>query len=200
MIILKLAWRNLWRNSKRSWITISAIATAYIFLISMSGLIGGLSTQMLSNGTELLAGHAQIHDAEYLPNRSLYDWLGEEPIDLERLGAELEDHPDVVAVAPRVYGFALLSTGERSYGAQLIGIVPKDEGRVSRILDHVTEGGLPNDGPQGEIVVGKTLASSLGVRVGEELAVVSQAADGTVGNDLFRVAGIVDVAAARSVV
>jgi ABC-type lipoprotein release transport system permease subunit len=71
--------------------------------------------------------------------------------------------------------------------------VPKDEGRVSRILDHVTEGGLSNDGPQGEIVVGKTLASSLGVRVGEELAVVSQAADGTVGNDLFRVAGIVDV-------
>lgn len=193
MIILKLAWRNLWRNSKRSWITISAIATAFIFLISMSGLIGGLSMQMLGNGTELLTGHAQIHDAGYLPNRNLYDWLGEEPIALGPLMVGLENHPDVVAVAPRVYGFALLSTGERSYGAQLIGIRPEFEGRVSRILDHVKEGGLSDGGPKGEIVIGKTLASSLGVELGEELAVVSQAADGAVGNDLFRVAGIVDV-------
>jgi len=197
MIILKLAWRNLWRNSKRSWITISAIGTAYIFLMAMSGLIGGLSTQMLGNGTELLVGHAQIHDADYLPNRSIYDWLSEEPIDLQLLTAELEDQPGVVAVAPRVYGFALLSTGERSFGAQIIGIRPNGEGQVSRILDHVIKGGLSADGPQREIVVGKTLATSLGVSAGDEVAVVSQAADGTIGNDLFRVTGIVDVGIAH---
>ena len=61
MILFKLAWRNLWRNSKCSWISIFAISTAFLILMIMSGILEGMSVQMLKNGTELFQGHIQGH-------------------------------------------------------------------------------------------------------------------------------------------
>ena len=76
MITIVLGWRNLWRNSRRSLITIGGFSCAFAFLIALVGFGRGLSIQMLRNGTELMAGHIQIHDRQYLPDRILHRTIG----------------------------------------------------------------------------------------------------------------------------
>ena len=191
MLFVRLGWRNLWRKPGRSAISIGAIASGLFFLILLLGISVGLKDQMLSNGTSLLQGHLQVHDNDYLPDRGLYDLIGEaSDIELEPLIDALEAQSQVEAVAPRLYGFSLVSTGEQSAGAQLLGIDPARELRVTSFLEGVEEGQpLPED-PQGQVLLGVTLARELQASSGDEIAAVTQAADGSLGNELYRVAGI----------
>jgi ABC-type lipoprotein release transport system permease subunit len=192
MILVKLAWRNLWRNSKRSWITISAVSTALIFLMAMAGLITGLSTQMLNNGTGLYLGHLQIHNSDYLPDRNMYDWIGEEGLDLSNLLRKISNFPEVKAVSPRVHGFGLISTGEHTVGVQIAGIDPVSESNVTQLMDNLIEGESLSSVPAKQLIIGRTLSRTLQAGLGTVVAVVTQAADGTIGNDLYTVAGIFD--------
>jgi ABC-type lipoprotein release transport system permease subunit len=191
MIVLQLGWRNLWRRPRRSLITISAIASAYAFLIALIGLMGGLSDQLVNNGTGLLLGHVQVHHSQYLPDRELHDTLGGEVgADSDILLSRMKNLPEVQAASLRVYGFGLLSTGEHSAGAQMIGIVPSFEVQISDLLQALTQGeGLSERGER-RILLGDSLAQELAAEIGSEVAVVTQAADGSLGNDLYRVSGV----------
>ncbi len=198
MILLRLGWRNLWRNPRRSWITISVVATAYTFLILISSLGEGLMTQMLDNGTDLLLGHLQVHHRQYLPDRNLYDWIeGNGETDLDSLLALLRRFPHVVGAAPRMYGFGLISSGEKSSGVQMIGVDPHSEGRVSSLLDNLVKGEELAEAPSKGLLLGETLARSLSVQPGSEVAIVAQSADGTLGNDLYQVTGILRTGSAH---
>ena len=190
MLALRLGWRNLWRNPRRSLITLSTVAVALIFLILILGMTEGLKEQLLENGTRLMLGHLQIHHRDYLPDRNLYDTLGgDQGIDLD-LPRQLEQTLGLQVATPRVYGFALLSSGESSAGAQLMGIVPQSERRLSTFLETVPP--ASGVGPQaaGRIVLGEGLAQELQVTAGSEIAAMTQAADGSLGNALFRVGAI----------
>jgi ABC-type lipoprotein release transport system permease subunit len=89
-----------------------------------------------------------------------------------------------------VVGFGLLSTGERSSGAEILGVDPVREAHVSRLLGTVVEGRGLAGAPRRAVLLGKTLAEDLGLAVGGEVAVVTQAADGSLGNELWRLQGI----------
>jgi putative ABC transport system permease protein len=192
MIIFKLAWRNLWRNSKRSWISIFAISTAFLILMIMSGIMAGISVQMLKNGTELFQGHIQIHHLDYLPGRNMYDWIGQmEPYDLDDLQEKTVLVEGVQASASRVYGFGLISTGENTTAANLSGMDPVREPSVTRLLQSSIEGETISADPQRKILIGKILAKTLEVSPGDEVAIVTQSADGTTGNDLYIVSGLI---------
>jgi ABC-type lipoprotein release transport system permease subunit len=200
MIVVRLGWRNLWRNSRRTLITIAGIAFAFAFTIALIGLARGLVVQLLRNGTELMVGHVQIHDRDYLPDRDLYETIGDQKgCDWRQLIGRLKQNPEVVAVAPRVFGFGLVSTGDQSAGAQMIGVDPGAEAELSRLVDRDTLARLE----PGSVLLGATLALDLQAREGDEIAAVTQAADGTLGNDLYRVRAIVKTGMAyldRSVV
>lgn len=191
MLTLRLGWRNLWRNPRRSLISISSVACALVFLAFFLSLSEGLGEQMLENGTSLLLGHVQLHHPDYLPDRNLYDTLGgRRGVDFEQL-RRLAERPEVVQLAPRVYGFALLSSGDHSAGAQLIGVDPARETDVSRLLGNVSRGQEMEPGSSsGSIWIGEGLARELHADLNTELAAVTQAADGSLGNELYRVAGI----------
>lgn len=190
MLVLKLGWRNLWRNSRRSLINISAIATAFAFIILLLGLGEGMKRQMLENGTGLMLGHLQLHHPDYLPDRSFYDTLGRAEARSSDLVREVESKGGVLAASPRVYGFALLSTGENSSGGQLMGILPGSEHRLTTILDELVEGDLDLEPGAWRLLLGEILAQELKAGLGSEVAAVTQAADGSLGNNLFRVSGI----------
>lgn len=190
MIILRLGWRNLWRNSRRSLITISAVGCGYAFLIVLIGLTMGLAEQMLKNGTGLLLGDLQLHHSAYLPERSIYDTIGSGGGgELEKVLGELDRDPDSVKRSPRVYGFGLLSTGEDSAAASLMGVNPEVEADVSTFLLGVQEGALDSS-VERSLLLGDVLARELEVTIGSEVAIVTQAADGSLGNDLFLLSGI----------
>ncbi len=191
LLALKLGWRNLWRNPRRSLITTGAFAAAYAFLIGEVGILEGVKFQLLRNGTLLLLGHIQIHDDAYLPDRSLYDTIGgSDGVDVAGLLSELERRSNIVHAAPRVQAFGLVSLGEHSAGAELMGIDPEREARVTTLIPPALSDRLGRNRSR-YILLGDVLARELRARSGDEIAVVTQAADGTLGNDLFTMAGTV---------
>ena len=155
-------------------------------------------TQMLENATDLLLGHVQVHHSQYLPDRNLYDWIeGSRERDLDSLLALLRRFPGVVGATPRVYGFGLISSGEKSSGVQMMGVDPHSEGSVSSLLDNLVRGEELAEAPSKGLLLGETLARSLSVRPGSEVALVAQSADGTLGNDLYQVTGILRTGSAH---
>ncbi|MFB3141209.1 MAG: ABC transporter permease [Acidobacteriota bacterium] len=190
MIALRLGWRNLWRNSRRSLITISAVGCGYAFLIVLIGLTVGMAGQMLKNGTGLLMGDLQLHHSDYLPERSLYDTIGRDSSsELEGVLHQLSLYPQLAGRSPRVYGFGLLSTGENSAGARLMGVDPQVESGVTSFLSGLQAGAL-DDSVERSLLLGDVLARELEASIGSQVAIVTQAADGRLGNDLFQVSGI----------
>lgn len=185
----RIAWRNLWRNRRRTLITASALAFGYLAAVLMIAISDGLTRQMIENGTELLTGQVQVHAPGYLPERSLYTTLDDSQAGRERILATVASTNGVVAAAPRVYGGGLLSAGDETSAAFLMGIDVAREPRVSRVLAALRTGVAPEPGTR-QLAIGTELAHKLNVTVGRQLVVVAPAADGSLGNDLYTVSGI----------
>ena len=184
----RMAWRNLWRNRRRTVLTASALSFGFVAAVLMMGLMNGMLGEMVSNGTEVVSGQVQIHAEGYRPERSIHDTMGgREGVDVGALVAAAEGQEGVAGVAPRVYGGGLVSSGDETVGAVLLGVDPVREARVSRFASAFVEGGMP--GP-GEVAVGADLAARVGIGVGDEAVLVAPAADGSTGNGLFAVSGI----------
>jgi len=186
----RLAWRNLWRNRRRTLITASALAFGYWACVIIIGIWYGMVDEMLENGTNLMSGQVQVHAADFLPERSLYSTLGgNDGLDVDALLVRIEETEGVTAVAPRTYGGGLISSGEETAGVILVGVRPERELTVTRVLRYLVAGRLPKTGAR-EVVIGDELAEQIEVGVGDEVVVVAPAADGSMGNDLFTVAGL----------
>lgn len=184
MNIFRIAWRNLWRNARRTGITLAAISTSTLVLIVTYGLIIGMMQQMEHSVTDMTVGQVQVHHPDYRAERSLYDTVAEP-------GAVLETARDNdIPATARAFGFGLLSSGTKSAGVQFRGIDPVSERAVSELHKHLSRGAFISDSPRREVVLGRKLARTLNARVGTSLVVVVQAADGSLGNELFTVSGV----------
>jgi ABC-type lipoprotein release transport system permease subunit len=179
-----MAWRNLWRNRRRSLVTIAAMTLAFASMVVYNGLLEGYMSNMERNIIEIEVGHIQVHAEGYRKRPSLYDKI-EMPGEIL---AQL-DEAGLVASA-RLLGPGLAAAEESSAGVILRGLNPARDAHVSRIGEHVASGEwLAHDDPKG-VVLGQRLAHTLGVEAGTELVVLSQAADGSMANDLFHVRGV----------
>ena len=186
----RLAWRNLWRNRRRTFITASALAFGYLASVTMVGIWRGMVTEMIETGTNLVTGQLQIHAPDYYPERSMYNTLGGRGgIDVDELVSLTRDTPGIVAASPRVYGGGLISTGTETVASMLVGVDPDHEVEVTRLLQTPAEGRAPRAGER-EILIGRGMADLLDVEVGAEVVLVASASDGSLGNDLYRVSGI----------
>lgn len=158
------------------------MALTLALMIAYAGLIWGLLNQMERNATLLGPGEIQIHSPGYLSDRSIYrvmDHPGKIIDKIEKIGAK---------ATPRLQGYGLVSSGENSAGAQIVGIDPVKEKGVTTFHKHIFKGSFPAKSM--DVLLGNKIAVSLDASVGDELVVVTQAADGSIGNDIYRVAGI----------
>ena len=186
----RIGWRNLGRNRKRTFITALGLGAGYFAVVFMVGWADGLKAEMVENGTGILTGQLQVHAADYRPERSLYDTMGgRDGTDVSALLETVVSDPAIEAAAPRVYAGGLVSSGESTSAGMIMGIDIELEPRVSRILTGIEEGQVPRPG-RNEIAIGHEMARQLAVGMGDEIVLVVPAADGSMGNDLFRVAGI----------
>jgi len=183
MMVFLLGLRNLRRNPLRSLITIGGLASGYAVLMFLVSLTEGMLDQMLNNGTDLLVGHVQIQHRAYLPDRDLYETLGGSGgTDWRALADRLLDEPEVVAATARIHTAGLASTGEFSAGVVIVGIDPVQEAKVSALQGQGNPKNLQGRG----LILGEALQQELVAGAGSEIALVTQAADGTIGNDLYR--------------
>jgi ABC-type lipoprotein release transport system permease subunit len=191
-----LAWRNLWRNPVRSGLTAGAMVAGLALMIVVAALTEGVLRKFVSAATELNLGQLQIHRRAFVDDQDLFAVLP--PGLIAHLARETG-----FALSPRAYAAALASSSERSTGVLLKGIDPEREGRVTTLHRHVWEGAFElgrwrepgralaeMDIPVYTVVIGTQLARALGVEVGDELVLITQAADGSIGNGLFRVGGV----------
>ena len=191
-ILTFTAWRNVWRNPVRSLLTISALAGGLVMVILYAALIGGMTEQTVRYATELSSSHLQVHRQAFIDDQDLYatmpwPWL-------ERVESDLPG----MRFAPRLYAAALASAAESSSGVLVKAIDPQREAAVTTTLAHVRSGtldlGPAAPGARGleryNVAVGAHLARSLNLRPGDELVLVTQAADGSIGNALYRVSAI----------
>lgn len=186
----RIAWRNLWRNRRRTLITASALAVGFFGAVLMVALDDGISEELVDNGTGVLSGQVQIHADDWRPERNLYSTIGgDSGTDVAALLARVRAVAGVEAAAPRVWAGGLLSAGSHTEGAVLMGVDLVREPRVSRILGTFVTGGPPRPGSR-ELAIGAELARKLQVTTGAEVVVVAPAADGSMGNDLYRVSGV----------
>ncbi len=189
--LLQLAWRNLWRNPRRTFITMAAIAFGYTMLLFVACLMAGLRWQMIENGTCLVMSQIQIHAPGYYPNRSIQKTLGgRRGTDVSAMLAAIAADRRVYAVAPRVYGYGLLSAAHRSAGVELMGVVPDQEPRITILNGQIAKGNYLTARMSKGVVIGDKLASTIGIEVSSEIVLLTQAADGSMGNDVYTVVGI----------
>ncbi len=190
MVWWRIGWRNLWRSRKRTAITAGALALGFLSATIMVGLSQGIVAQMIENGTELVTGQLQVHHVNYQPERSLYSTIGgRDGTDVEALIDLVAARPGVEAATPRVYGGGLVSSGWETNAGILMGVDLEREPQVSRMLDGLTAGRLPEPGLR-EVLLGSEMARKLKVEPGAELVLVAGAADGSLGNDRYTLSGV----------
>ena len=184
MKLVKMSWRNLWRNSTRTNVTITAVALCIAILIIFQSLIIGLIGKAVYNTTNLVIGEVQIHAAGYLDDRSIYKSLK----NVEEIRAVAKENN--IGMVERSYGFGLISSGTKSAGTQFWGIDPESELKYFDFADHIDEGNFLTKTSLKKVVLGNKLARSLAAELGTELVIFVQGADGSLGNELFYVTGI----------
>jgi putative ABC transport system permease protein len=181
-----LAWRNLWRNRLRTSLTAGGIAFAVLLIVAAYSLQGGAMGAMADNATRLLSGHVQIQNSAYADDPSLRNLVP----DATAVARALANVPGVTAVAQRAVGFVLVSVGERSFGAQIMGVDPQAEPRVSTLPNGIVEGRYI-EGPT-EAVVGAAMAHNLSIKVGDPIVVLGTKLDGGVAALSLDVVGIIE--------
>ena len=184
MIQMKISWRNLWRNSTRTNVTITAVALCIAILIIFQSLIIGLIGKAVYNTTNLVIGEVQIHAAGYLDDRSIYKSLK----NVEEIRVVAQENN--IGMVERSYGFGLISSGTKSAGTQFWGIDPESELKYFDFANHIDEGNFLTETSLKKVVLGNKLARSLAAELGTELVIFVQGADGSLGNELFYVTGI----------
>lgn len=190
--LLFIAWRNIWRSPVRSMLTIAALAGGLVMVILYAALMEGMIRQMVQQATTISIGHLQVHRQAYVDDQDLYATLPWSYLD--RIDQAFPDQH----LAPRLYASGLASSAESSTGVLIKAVDPEREPRVTRLLQQVRQGEMDlgpasasKEGlPRFNLVIGAQLAKNMQLQPGSELILVTQAADGSIGNALYRVAAI----------
>jgi putative ABC transport system permease protein len=187
-VVLRLAWRNLWRHSRRTWLTIGSMVFSNTLLVFMISLQLGSYRMMIDNSLGTFTGHFQIQAPGYNEDPKLRLTVP----DAVETSARLRDELKLKTVAARGIGFALVSSDERSYGVQIVGTEPEHEASVSTIPGLVSKGRYFVDLRAEEIVVGSILARNLKVDVGDQVTLLGTGKDGGFAAAIVTIVGIFD--------
>lgn len=186
--VFQYAWRNLWRNKRRTGITLTAVVLTTAILVVSFALMDGMIVHLLDAATNMVVGEAKVHAEGYREDRSFFKSIDNPEAILNKAREQ------GIEAAPRSYGYGLVSVGTKSSGAIFWGIDPAAERKAFDLYQHIQYGKFLTESPTKGIVLGHKLARSLRVSVGTEIIVVIQAGDGSLGNDLFQVTGILKAA------
>jgi ABC-type lipoprotein release transport system permease subunit len=183
----KLAWRNIFRNKRRTYITGTAIAIGLAALIFLDALYIGLANNMIASATASFTGEGQIHARGFLDAQDADLTIH----GLDRVMAELARDPKVEHFTERTLSQAMITSTANVDPVMLVGVDPATEKHLSQVDDVITQGAFfAGDNPQ-NIVIGSRLAELLEIGLGDRVVVtVSQAGTGELAQDLFRVSGI----------
>ncbi len=185
-IVFRLAWRNLWRQPRRTWLTMGAMIFSNVLLIFMMSFQFGMYGLMIENTLKILTGHVQVQAPGYLDDQKMRQTVPNIIPLADTIRAGLNSQ----TVAARAQTFVLASSEDRTYGIAIYGVEPQFETRVSSIPGLIRDGRyLRTDGVD-EIVLGSLLARNLRVGLGDEITLLGSGLDGSFAAAVVDVVGV----------
>lgn len=181
-----LAWRNTWRNPTRSWVVIIAIAMGIWAAMFMTGFATGMSRSYIENAIQGLLSHIQIHQPEYLQDRSVKSRIP----DLAVLQERLEYEENIANYSIRTLATGMIASGNATRGVTIRGVEPEMEKQVSNIATKLQEGDYFESDRKNQLLISRKMAEKLKAKLRSKLVLTFQDMEGTITAGAFRVVGI----------
>lgn len=186
---MRLAWRNVWRNKRRTVLTLMTVLVGSAMIIFMNAFAKGGHDQMIEDAVSVNTGHIQVHERGYWENRTIDYAFRVDGSLLERLRGDGR----VAGCSMRVNADGLLYHGDTTAGAMIQAVDPRFETRVTDIHGRILPGGrYLAAGDRKHIVMGHILAKNLGAAVGGTVSMISQGFDGSIAAEKLTVVGLLN--------
>ncbi len=184
---IKLAFRNILRNKRRSIISGLAIAIGVSALIYVDALYKGMENNIIDNITKSFASDGQIHRKNFREIQNVELTIN----NLNKIIENLKNEKIIDTFSLRTYSFSMISSPNNVSSILLVGIEPESEKKISQIDDSIIKGSYLKEEDKNTIVLGEKLAEILEVQVGDRVVItVAQAKNSELSQELFRVSGI----------
>ena len=184
--LARLAWRNLWRNHRRTLIMLMAIAVGVWAMIFMTALMRGMVDQMVEDGIEALPGFIQVHHPQFRDDPSIENSM---PPPTDEFRAAMET-PLVTGWTSRIRVPAMISSERDNRGVVLLGVDPAGEISLGFDPEKIIEGRFLEGSDDKGVVIGQKLLERLETRLGKRVVVMSQDPENNIADRGFRVVGV----------
>ena len=185
-MLMSLAWKNVWRNKKRSFIIIAAIALGLWGSLFAGAVWMGWGVSMVDTAIDRNLAHIQIHQKNFLQDRVITNFI---PNGMQIL-RESRGIMGVKAASGRTLIEAMAASPVSTFGVKIVGIVPEQERQVTDIYKRLVSGNYFEADPINPVVIGKKLSDRLNLRISSKLVLSFQGLDGTINYVACRIVGI----------
>ncbi len=185
-VVVRMAWRNLWRHGKRTWLTVAAMIFSNTLLVFAISLQFGSYEMMIDNSLHAFSGHIQLQHPSYLEQPKMRYAIK----NIADRAQQLREELGLASISARAAGFALASSQQRSYGVQILGVDAQHEPLVSTLPGLISRGRYLKPGGREEIVIGSVLARNLRVDIGDELSFLGSGFDDSFAAGVVTVVGL----------
>ena len=186
-MIFKIAWRNIYRNKKRTLITVTSIFAALFLIILMRALQFGFYDNIIKTVVESYAGYVEVHAEGYWDNQSLDNSM---EVD-QKLINDISSVEGVENIVQRLQTFSLISMGEKTKGGLINGVDISDEQKITDWNKKMVSGSF--DLGENEIIVGKGIAEYFDIRENDTLILYGQGYRGMMAAGKYPVKGVIDL-------
>lgn len=185
-LIIKLAWRSLWRHKRRSFLTISAVSLGLVCALFFVTLAEGVYQQLVDDGVRLQAGHLTLEHVDYRQAPAVDLWIDH----VSAIRGKVKNVPGISDTKALVLGQGIAKSGWSATGVALFGVEPSIEKRFSPLTKNIIRGDFLDDTDQSVVLIGKDLAAQLHIDLGKKLVISTNDVHGTLVEELCRVKGI----------
>lgn len=185
-MLVKLAWRNLWRNKLRTSIMLGAMVFGLMGVVAMMGFMNGLVDSMIKNAISWQTSHLQIQQKSYLVNPELKDVIP----DAEKVSKVLTSNREVKAISERFLADGMIASARSTRGIRINGVNIEQEQNITPLSKHIVDGEWLSEEGRNPILVSSKIAERLKLRVGSKVVLTLSDVNGEVAGAAFRVRGI----------
>ncbi len=184
--LIKIAWRNVWRNKVRSGVVIISIVLGIWAGLFVMAMTLGLNEQRMNGAISTYLSHVQVHDAQYSKEQNINYYIQNK----EKILNKIEGDNNIKAYAKRTIVTAMAANSNGSYGVQIVGINPAEEKKLTSISDKLIEGTYLNKFKRNPIIIGNALADKLNLNLRSKIVITLQDINSNIVSTSFRVEGI----------
>jgi ABC-type lipoprotein release transport system permease subunit len=190
-LFLRLAWRNVWRQRRRTLLIAIGMGFTMALLVFYDGMIGGFEQAIYGNAIQLLGGNIQVHAPGYAEK------LGKKPLlplnDPDAVVRAAESHADVVTASKRIVTGGLVTNREGAFAVSIIGVETDKEIKITPVAGNISSGRYLNADDGDLIVIGQGLATAMEIQVGDRITMVGSSTHEQTRQRTMTIVGIYDV-------